>query len=193
MNPKKLTGPWNKGYALDVHVSKSIFQGYNQFGHAEFETVRTELGEHLFKLKYRNTRASIEPIAIQVSEFITSQGWDINLIVPVPPSHAREHQPVFEIATRIGSLLGIPVCLDCITKQGTTTQVKNLSDKASRIKLLKDAFAVDKSCLQGKRILIFDDLYQSGATLEVVARDVLEKGSAEKVYALTITMARGKS
>jgi hypothetical protein len=31
-NPRRLRGPWDGGYALDVHTRSSTFLGYDQYG-----------------------------------------------------------------------------------------------------------------------------------------------------------------
>ena len=33
INPRRLRGPWDDGYALDVHTRSSTFLGYDQYGH----------------------------------------------------------------------------------------------------------------------------------------------------------------
>jgi competence protein ComFC len=48
-SPKKLKGPWEDGYALDIHTISSEFIGHNEFGHPQFDTKRTEIGELLYR------------------------------------------------------------------------------------------------------------------------------------------------
>jgi predicted amidophosphoribosyltransferase len=48
------------------------------------------------------------------------------------------------------------------------------------------AFAIQKSNVKGQRILLIDDIYDSGATINECAR-VLKAAGAAKVYALTLT------
>src|SRR6516225_4063660 len=51
--PRQIIGKWKGGFALDVHTLSSIPIGYNEFGHMQFETTRSEVGELLYKLKNR--------------------------------------------------------------------------------------------------------------------------------------------
>ena len=54
VNLKKISGTWDEGWVLDKHTLKSEFKGYNSFGHPEFNTIRTEVGEATFLLKNRS-------------------------------------------------------------------------------------------------------------------------------------------
>ncbi len=53
INPQRITGRWLNGIALDVHTISSTHVGMNDQGHDIFETVRSDLGELLVRLKYR--------------------------------------------------------------------------------------------------------------------------------------------
>lgn len=62
-NILKIDGEWKSGFVLDWHVDHSEFIGHNQFGHAEYDTVRTDVGEAVFQLKYRSDLSQIDPLA----------------------------------------------------------------------------------------------------------------------------------
>jgi hypothetical protein len=47
LNPRPVRGSWDDGRTLDLHIRSSEFVGYNEYGHAQFESTRTELGELL--------------------------------------------------------------------------------------------------------------------------------------------------
>ena len=189
--PQKLSGKWTAGFALDFHTVKSEFVGYNSYGHPEFDTTYTELGSLLKKAKYRENQSALDALAEAASSFIRSRSWGIDCIVPVPPSNMnRKYQPVYELAERISSILGSPVCMDCIEKIKRTPELKNVHDYSVRLKALEDAFRVDKRKARNRAILLLDDLYRSGATLNAISKTLLEDGSAEKVYVLTMTKTR---
>jgi hypothetical protein len=57
--------------------------------------------------------------------------------------------------------------------------------------LLAGAHAVEGAALRGQRIPLLDDLYQSGATFNAIARVIKEQGGASAVFALALTRARG--
>jgi len=190
-DPQKLSGKWSSGYALDVHTIKSEFAGYNSYGHPEFNTTYTELGDLLKKAKYRENKSALDSLAEVASSFLQSRSWDIDCIVPVPPSNMkRKYQPVFELADRISSILKKPVCKSCIQKIKETPELKNVHDYSDRLKSLEGAFQVDVKKTRDKAILLLDDLYRSGATLNAICKVLFEDGLARKVYVLTMTKTR---
>jgi predicted amidophosphoribosyltransferase len=99
--PRRIIGKWSQGYALDYHSVSSVFLGHNQFGHPEYDTKRSEVGE-----------------------------------------------------------------------------------------LLDGLHEVDTPATQDKKILLFDDLYRSGATMNAITAALYEQGKAAEVFALTITRTR---
>jgi competence protein ComFC len=52
---------------------------------------------------------------------------------------------------------------------------------------LQDAFEIDASQIRGKRLLLFDDLYGSGATARTITDALLKAGGAKSVHLLTLT------
>ena len=191
IHPRKLRGPWYDGFALDAHTSASTFLGYNAFGHPQFETQRPPIGDLLFRLKNRGDLTAVEPIAEAAAEFLRTWGIKADAMIPVPSSNAaRKRQPVLEVANAITAKTGIPICVKCISKVKSTGQLKDIFERAKREKILADAFAVDSAQTQGKRVLVFDDLYRSGATAGAITRLLLDKGAASQVYLLTLTQTR---
>ena len=189
IHPRQIKGKWQDGYALDFHTLSSIFVGHDGYGHPRFDTTRSALGELLYKLKYRADTADIESIAETVVEFLAKK-WtiEVDLIVPVPPSNtARKRQPVLEVAKAISVRTGIALCSSCIQKVRQTQQLKNIYDYEKRASVLQDAFSIDKPRITGKRLLLFDDLFRSGATMNTITERLIEDGGAETVYALTLT------
>jgi hypothetical protein len=62
INPKEIKGSWDVGYVLDVHTISSTMIGYNEFGHPEFDTQRSPLGELVYRLSIEMTRASFSQL-----------------------------------------------------------------------------------------------------------------------------------
>jgi competence protein ComFC len=191
IRPQEIKGPWTKGYVLDLHSTQSIFLGYNELGHPEFDTQRTELGELLYRLKYRGDETALVEIGDAAESFIRTWGIQPSLVVPVPPSASRTVQPVFQITDEVGTRLRVPVTRTAIRKRKQISELKNIYDLEERRRLLGDAFAVSRSEVREQRILVVDDLYRSGATLEAVTRVLMDFG-ATTVYVLALTRTRSK-
>lgn len=189
LNPRPVHGAWDDGRTLDLHVRSSEFVGYNEYGHAQFESIRTELGELLYRLKYRGDQSAVAPIAQAACDFV--RGWNrgIDVIVPAPPSRNRAVQPLFQIADEVGRLLGLPVDKVSVRKAKATPELKNV-DHAQRLELLGGVHSIEGDALRDRRVLLLDDLYQSGATLNAIGRLLKEAGGASAVFALALTRAR---
>ena len=188
--PRQIKGKWDDGYALDIHTVKSTLIGYNEYGREKFDTEYTEIGELLYKLKSKGEKLSIDPITSTAADFVKSMKWDLDLVIPVPPSNYRIFQPVVALADQLAKKLGVSFCADCVEKTKKTPGLKNIFDPGERAKLLEGAFSVNRPKIEGKRVLLFDDLYRSGATMNEVCSALRASGDVKVIYALTVTMTR---
>jgi len=195
INPISLGSPyWSWGYALDVHSVSSIPIGYDEFGHMQFETTRSKIGEMLYQLKYRNDDTQVDLIA-QIAAGFLKQTFQhkrsTHRVVPVPPSTMRKRQPVYLLAHAIAAQLNIPILESAVQRVTFTSAAKNTEDIDQRMRDQQDAFAMSPdSDVSGKVVLLFDDLYQSGATAGSVARVLKEQGNAAEICFLAITKTR---
>jgi competence protein ComFC len=191
INPRKLRGPWSDGYALDVHTLGSTFLGHNAFGHPEFDTKRSPLGDLLYRLKNAGDQSVVPEIIATVAAFLREWRLRVDAIVPVPPSNTRrKHQPVIVVARALSKNIGVPLCEGCVTKVRSTAQLKDVFDFGKRTEILRGAFTVDVAQTTGKRLLVLDDLYRSGATVSAITQLLMTTGAASAVYLLTLTQTR---
>jgi len=120
------------------------------------------------------------------------------LLVPVPLHRSRELDREFnqswELSLRLAQLTGIPAA-NALARIRETDSQANL-DRDERLRNLRGAFALrkprfwEKIChTQGRRILLVDDVFTTGATTSECARILRREGGAEKV--VVITVARG--
>ena len=187
--PRILIGSWRSGYALDLHTLSSTYVGDDEFGHPRFDTKRSEIGDLLYQLKYNGDRTAVDKIVEAAEAFIRQWKPGVDLIVPVPPSTVRSAPPVGLAAQSLSKRIGIPV-VECIKRTRDVPQLKDVPDLDERLKLLEGLHAVDRMATEGGRVLLFDDLYRSGATLNAITRALYEGGGAKEVFALTITRTR---
>ena len=187
--PRQIIGKWKQGYALDLHTISSVPIGYNEYGHMQFDTTRSEVGELLFRLKNRADTSTVPQLVTDAVTFLRSWRMPIDMIVPVPPSSGRAVQPVILLAQGISTQLSVPlVC--AVTKTRDTPQLKNIFDLDARLAALEGVHAVDPAVTQGKRVLLFDDLFRSGATMNAITAALYDQGKAQEVFALTMTRTR---
>ncbi|WP_456480160.1 ComF family protein [Nautilia sp.] len=184
-----LYGPWAKGWALDIHTISSIkIDDYN------YITTRTNLGNLLYELKYKNKFENIEIIGNVIVEFIKNKNLskEIDIILPVPFSKKRKIQPLYEIAKYIGRNLKKSVDLSYLKKKATPKELKNINNLSKRKKILVDTLDIKNSKYKGKTILLLDDIYRSGSTLITICNLLYKKGKVKKIYVLCITKTRTK-
>jgi predicted amidophosphoribosyltransferase len=197
ITPIKLEGNWKDGFALGIHTASSKPIKNNQDEIIKWETERPPLGEALYRLKYWKEKDHAIKISLIAAVFLNTKikkkEWNIDKIIPVPPSDlTRDFQPVYLLANQIAKILKIDLDISSLKKIKSTSEVKSIDDSASRREILKDAFSINLNSINGKDVLIFDDIYRSGETLNAVCDVIMNKGKARGVYVLTITKTRSK-
>ena len=196
INPQEIHGNWRAGYALDFHTISSRL-----LPNGTYNTGRTEIGELVYQVKYRQDRSQIQSIAEITAKFVkeefTANGYLVfpylDAVIPIPPSDKdRPFQPVPEIAAKIGHILDIPVILDYLIKAKETIPLKNLEGEENRREQLHGAFAVQATPKKYRCVLLFDDIYRSGETLTEVTDVFHKQGNIFRVLVLTLTRTRTK-
>jgi predicted amidophosphoribosyltransferase len=83
-----------------------------------------------------------------------------------------------------------PFGSDWLKKAKKVPELKNVYDYDERADLLEGAHTANAAKLTGRRVLLFDDLYRSGATMNTIADALYDRGQVADVFALTITKTR---
>ena len=106
----------------------------------------------------------------------------LEMIMPVPVHKKRLRFRGFNqaeiLAEKLGECLDIPVRTQVLVRTEDTKPQKTL-DVHKRIANLQKGFAVTRP-VEGRRILLVDDIYTTGATLEACG-NVLKRAGAEKI------------
>jgi len=188
-NAQPITGNWRSGYALDLHTISSIHIGVDEWGHDRFDNTYSELGLLMNRLKYKQEQTAAGEIIAAAVQFVQSKKTNFDLIIPVPASTPRAVQPVQLLAEGIGAALGLPVVC-CITTTRPSAQLKGITDPEKRKEALDGLHDVDAKHVRSKNVLLFDDLFRSGSTMNAITDVLLKQGRAANVFALTITRTR---
>ncbi len=175
--PKTLQGPWHLGFALDFH---SRFQ--------DDERQRTELGELTYRYKYGREKHLVKVLSTRLADFIKRNAplRDADGIVCIPSTwKGREYDPVPLLAKHVAQETGLPFLSDALEKVRYTDPQKEIRTLAEKQRNILGAFMV-RGDVQGKRIILLDDLCDSGATLREATR-VLTKAGVKEVLVLVLT------
>lgn len=183
-NPRKIDGPWADGRVLDLHSTGSEFLGYDEYGHEQFDTRRTEVGELLYRLKYRNDATALEEIGTVAEKFIRSWRIKFDVIVPAPPTRTRRVQPLHQIAGELGRRFQVPVVKAVAKNAAGAAELKDLREFHERQAVLQGALTVNARAVAGKRVLLLDDLIRSGATLGAVAAALTRRERLSSLHSL---------
>lgn len=115
--------------------------------------------------------------------------WRPDLIVPVPmhPRSCRQRgfNQAEDLARKAGARLGIPTAAGLVKKRKTGKAQKTL-DAAARRRNLRDAFWVTAP-VYGLRILIIDDVFTTGSTVEAVAA-ALKAAGARDIFFVAVAI-----
>ena len=117
---------------------------------------------------------------------------EADLIVPVPLHWrrllARRHNQAGELARALSGIARLPVEAAALIRTRPTPSQGEMRSPAARRRNVQGAFAVRDRCrgrLAGRRVLVVDDVFTTGATLEACAR-ALRRAGAAAVMALTV-------
>lgn len=61
----ELCGNWKKGVAYDVHTLSSNYLGTDEQGYDRWDSVRSEMGELVYQLKYHNDLSKV-PVIVEL-------------------------------------------------------------------------------------------------------------------------------
>ena len=104
------------------------------------------------------------------------------VIVPVPSSKVDDEKRGFNHVEEIFKTLKLPML--CVLKKEVKEKQSSKSQK-SRTKIDKQIIIENKEKLNGKKVLVVDDVYTTGATL-YKAISLVKSASPKKVHALVI-------
>ncbi|OAN67189.1 ComF family protein [Sphingomonas sp. TDK1] len=135
------------------------------------------------KLKYGGRLAAAETMARAMVRLVPD---DADLLIPVPLHRwrlwSRGFNQALLIAQGVSKRNGLPVEADLLRRVKATPKLQGLGRNA-RARAVSGAFALAPGAgarLQGRRVLLVDDVHTSGATGDACAR-LLKRGGASRV------------
>ena len=134
-------------------------------------------------------------IVNKLGDYINSLGVDAIIPVPIHKERyrTRGYNQADVIAKFVGHKLDIPVMSDALIRTVNTVAQKELDNK-QRNKNLFNAFEanIQDSGLENiNKVLIIDDIYTTGATIDSCAKALIDKKKME-VYFVTLSIGQGK-
>jgi len=132
------------------------------------------------RLKYGRRLVYAETMARQMARLLPH---DADLMVPVPLHRWRIWSRGFNQSLLIARALernsGVPVARDLLLRTRATAPLRGLG-RRQRAKTVKGVFAIRQGSagqLDGKSVVLVDDVHTSGATADACARALLAAGA----------------
>lgn len=126
-------------------------------------------------------------MAQHVQSFEHLRAFD--MVIPVPLSEQRFNERGFNqsvpLAQAVASELGIEYCEDALIKVRNTKKQSKLSAR-ERLENVRGAYRAQRP-ISGKRIILTDDIYTTGITMDECAGTLIDAGASE-VVAVTLSI-----
>ena len=149
----------------------------------------------MYAFKYNNRREYGKYYGEVIWEKFGSTilSWNADVLIPVPLHSARLRKRGYNqaqvLAKELERLSGISVDDKSLIRVKNTKPQKELSDKERNCNI-ESAFQIRLNDLKYKKVILVDDIYTTGATINECAK-VLMSGGVEKVYFITACIGNG--
>lgn len=177
-------------YCYDCsHNQHDYDRGYSLWLH------RKPVNHSIYQFKYHNQRHFAVYYAKEMAEAFgrNVSAWAPDLIMPVPlhkrRMRKRGYNQALLLAQELGKRWNIPVDPCSMYRNKQTDPQKNL-DPGKRKGNLRQAFALRDSFRPVPAVLLIDDIYTTGNTMDAAAWKLKEQG-VQKVFFLTISIGQG--
>ncbi|MFY9520567.1 MAG: ComF family protein [Caldicoprobacterales bacterium] len=175
-------------YCRDCQASRHLFTA----GLSVYEYTQT-IRDLIYRYKYQGETSLARTFGLLMGDLFAESAWPIDLVMPVPLHKRKESYRGFNqsslLADYIAYRQGLAFRDDVLLREIDTDKQASLT-RQDRMKNLKGAFTVVKpSIIKDKNILLIDDVYTTGATVDSCTASLKEAGAA-KVFVLTLATGR---
>ena len=184
---KKITG--QKEYCLDcVRKEHEYIRG-----RALYEYESAALSIYRFKYGGRQEYASFygEQVAEYLGDFVRSIRPDA--LIPIPLHKKRKRTRGYNqaelLAQAIGDGLGVPVYNDFLVRVKNTVPLK-YENPEERQNNLKKAFNIRQNDVKLEKVILIDDIYTTGSTIDEAAR-TLKTAGVKEIYFIALACGAG--
>ena len=157
----------------------------------EYSPLRTSM----YRFKYSGRAEYAKFYGRAAARYLGEQirKWQPEGVIPVPMYAPKERMRGYNqaelFARALGNELSIPVYNDIVIRRRKTSPMKRLNARQRHVNL-KNAFIIGRNDVKLRRVLVVDDIYTTGSTIDAVAA-VLKASGTEKVFFVTLSGGNG--
>lgn len=176
-------------YCTDCCSRKHVFIR----GRALYDYGSASLSIYRFKYGGRQEYARFfgEELAFYLGNFIKEVKPDALIPIPLHKSRLRKrgYNQAALLARSLGEKTGVPVRENYLLRVKKTVPLKLLNPR-ERQNNLKKAFIIRRNDVKLKTVILVDDIYTTGSTMDEAAGTLLKSG-VEKVYFVALACGNG--
>lgn len=149
----------------------------------------------IYKFKYSDRRdyADFFAKAIYTNNEKEIKSWNAQVLVPVPVHYKRKLKRGYNqaeiLSDRLSDYLKIPIDKHILIRNINTKPQKELSIKERR-QNLENAFKITENVVKYKKVILVDDIYTTGSTIDTCAKALLA-GGAENIFFISLCIGAG--
>lgn len=148
---------------------------------------------HDFKYAHRRENGAFFSEALMKYLGPWMKSLNVEVIIPIPIHNRRNRRRGYNqaglLAQRVGVYLQVPVDEDILGRLEYTKPQNRLGKKERKINV-KNAFKILENEVQYDRVLLIDDIYTTGATLNGAA-EALRAAGVREIYCATVCIGKG--
>jgi ComF family protein len=150
---------------------------------------RTKLGKLIYNFKYKGDKKAGDILSNLLTELIKTRLNPPDILVTVPPAVvSRVFQPTSYLTEIVSLFTGIPWNKGLIVRTRQCGMQKKLSRMSEKVRNVANLFQLEGgNKVKGKKVLVLDDIYDSGATVNEICRVLKSKGA---YYIGVVTLAK---
>ena len=196
---KLLTPPWCMKCGKQLREEGELCADCAKKGHVYQRGralyVYESVAASIYHFKYGGRREYADFYGEQMAEYLGNfiRSLRPEALIPVPLHRrrmaARGYNQAQLLAQAVGSRLGVPVYTDFLVRVRNTAPLKYENPK-ERQNNLKKAFNIARNDVKLKRVIMVDDIYTTGSTMDEAARTLKEAG-VEEVFFIALACGMG--
>ena len=148
----------------------------------------------IYRFKYNHQKEYASYYGRVIADILGRKikSYNADALIPVPMYKAKERKRGFNqanlLAKELSRHVNIPVRNDIVVRKRSTQMMRSLG-AAERENNIKNAFKLRSDSVKLKNVIIVDDIYTTGSTIDAVA-SVLRQAGVQNIYFVALATGR---